>query len=85
MSIEEAYSILNEVVITEPCIHSSMYISVENINSAIQTLLSELYKKDEKIKELKKLALGTKLQQHKQIYANTLNHIHETFILNSIK
>ena len=85
MNIEEAYSILNEIVITEPCIHSSMYISAENINSAIQTLLSELYKKDEKIKELKKLALGTKLQQHKQIYSNTLNQLHETLILNSIK
>ena len=41
MTIEEAESILNEVVITEPSINSYTYISAEEINEAINKILEE--------------------------------------------
>lgn len=53
MSIEEATEILNNAVITEPSIKSYIYISAEEINSAIEKLINELENKEQEIKKLK--------------------------------
>lgn len=52
MSTEEAEFILNEAVIKEPSICSYVYISAEEINQAIQTILEERVREQKKIKEL---------------------------------
>lgn len=52
MSIEEAESILNEAVISEPSIKSYTYISAEEINQAIEKLLEERLREQKRIKEL---------------------------------
>lgn len=52
MSIEEAENILNEAVITEPSISSYTYISADEINEAINKILEEKLKSQNKIKEL---------------------------------
>ena len=52
MSIEEAEYILNEAVISQPSISSYTYISAEEINTAINTVLESRYIEKEKIKEL---------------------------------
>ena len=52
MSIEEAEYILNEAVIIQPSISSYTYISAEEINTAINTLLESRYIEKEEIKEL---------------------------------
>ena len=52
MSIEEAENILNEAVITEPSISSYTYISAEEINEAIDKMLEENLKSQNRIKEL---------------------------------
>ena len=52
MSIEQAESILNEAVISEPSISSYTYISAEEINEAINIILEDRFLEKEKIKEL---------------------------------
>ena len=52
MDIEEAIYILNEAVIEQPSIKSYEYIEAGQINQAIEVLLEELDKKEEKIREL---------------------------------
>ena len=64
MSIEEATEILNNAVITEPSIKSYIYISAEEINSAIEKLISELENKEQEIKKLKE----DKNKNKKRIY-----------------
>ena len=52
MSIEEAEYILTEAVIEHPSINSYTYISAEEINIAINKILEEKLKNENKIKEL---------------------------------
>ena len=55
MDIEEATYILSEAVIEEPSIKSYEYIGAEEINKAVEVLLEELEKREQRIKELNKL------------------------------
>ena len=55
MDIEEAIYILSEAVIDKPSIKSYEYIGAEEINMAVEVLLEELEKKEQKIKELNNL------------------------------
>ena len=52
MKLEKAKEILNEVVVTQPCIESYNYISAEDINQSIEVLLYELEKKEQELKNL---------------------------------
>lgn len=67
MNIEKATEVLEEAVITEPSIKSYVYISAEEINEAIDTVMKELQKNEEKIKELSQL-----LEDRNQITKKTL-------------
>lgn len=55
MDIEQATYILSEAVIEEPSIKSYEYIGADEINKAIEVLLEELEKREQKIKELNNL------------------------------
>lgn len=55
MDIERATYILSEAVIDKPSIKSYEYIGAEEINDAIEILLEELERKQQKIEELNKL------------------------------
>lgn len=68
MSIEEATEILNNAVITEPSIKSYIYISAEEINSAIEKLISELENKEQEIKKLKEDKNKKRVYTGKQTY-----------------
>lgn len=68
MSIEEATEILNNAVITEPSIKSYIYISAEEINSAIEKLISELENKEQEIKKLKENKNQKRVYTSKQTY-----------------
>lgn len=67
MSIEEAEYILNEAVINEPSINSYTYISAEEINLAIDKILEERLKDENKIKELEKQIIEEKNKLEKLI------------------
>ena len=71
MSIEEATEILNNAVITEPSIKSYIYISAEEINSAIEKLISELENKEQEIKKLKE----DKNKNKKRIYTGKQTYL----------
>ena len=71
MSIEEATEILNNAVITEPSIKSYIYISAEEINSAIEKLISELENKEQEIKKLKE----DKNKNQKRIYTGKQTYL----------
>ena len=60
MSIEEAEYILNEAVINEPSINSYTYISADEINLAIDKILEERIKSENKIKELEEQLIEQK-------------------------
>lgn len=55
MDIQRATYILSEAVIDKPSIRSYEYIGAEEINMAVEVLLEELEKKEQKIKELNSL------------------------------
>ena len=55
MDIEQATYILSEAVIEEPSIKSYEYIGADEINKAVEVLLEELEKREQKIKELNNL------------------------------
>ena len=67
MSIEEAENILNEAVITEPSISSYTYISADEINEAIDKILEEKLKSQNRIKELEYEILEQKNKLEKLI------------------
>jgi predicted transcriptional regulator len=71
MSIEEATEILNNAVITEPSIKSYTYISAEEINSAIEKLISELENKEQEIKKLRE----DKNKNQKRIYTGKQTYL----------
>ena len=71
MSIEEAKEILNNAVITEPSIKSYIYISAEEINSAIEKLISELENKEQEIKKLRE----DKNKNQKRIYTGKQTYL----------
>ncbi len=71
MSIEEATEILNNAVITEPSIKSYIYISAEEINSAIEKLISELENKEQEIKKLRE----DKNKNQKRIYTGKQTYL----------
>jgi len=67
MSIEEAEYILTEVVIEHPSINSYTYISAKEINVAINKILEEKLKNENKIKELENQILEEKNKLEKII------------------
>ncbi len=71
MSIEEATEILNNAVITEPSIKSYIYISAEEINSAIEKLINELENKEQEIKKLRE----DKNKNQKRIYTGKQTYL----------
>lgn len=71
MSIDEATEILNNAVITEPSIKSYIYISAEEINSAIEKLISELENKEQEIKKLRE----DKNKNQKRIYTGKQTYL----------
>ena len=73
MSIEEAENILNEAVITEPSISSYTYISAEEINKAINKILEEKIKNQNRIKELEFEILEQKNKLEKLIIKKEIN------------
>lgn len=73
MSIEEAENILNEAVITEPSISSYTYISAEEINKAINKILEEKIKNQNRIKELEYEILEQKNKLKKIIQEKEIN------------
>lgn len=74
MDIEEAKEILNEAVISEPSIKSYLYISAEEINQAIGTLLKTLEEKENKIVMLNELLEEQKNKANQRGFADTLLH-----------
>lgn len=73
MSIEEAENILNEAVITEPSISSYTYISADEINEAINKILEEKLKSQNRIKELENQILEQKNKLEKIIIEKEIN------------
>ena len=73
MSIEEAENILNEAVITEPSISSYTYISADEINEAINKILEEKFKSQNRIKELENQILEQKNKFEKIIIEKEIN------------
>lgn len=71
MSIEEATEILNNAVITEPSIKSYIYISAEEINLAIEKLISELENKEQEIKKLRE----DKNKNQKRVYTGKQTYL----------
>lgn len=67
MTIEEAEYILTEAVIEHPSINSYMYISPEEINIAINKILEEKLKNENKIKELENQIIEEKDKLEKLI------------------
>lgn len=84
MSIEEATEILNNAVITEPSIKSYTYISAEEINLAIQKLITELEEKQQEIKSLKKEKNSIKNKEFIQVRIHTYVIEYKTNIGNTI-
>ena len=81
MSIEEAENILNEAVITEPSISSYTYISADEINKAIEKMLEENLKSQNRIKELEYEILEQKNKLEKIIIEKeTQNHNYPTCV-----
>ena len=76
MSIEEAEYILTEAVIEHPSINSYTYISAEEINIAINKILEEKLKNENKIKELE-----NQIKEEK----NKLERIIEEYKIDKIK
>ena len=73
MSIEEAENILNEAVITEPSISSYTYISADEINEAINKILEEKFKSQNRIKELENQILEQKNKIEKLTIEKEIN------------
>ena len=73
MSIEEAENILNEAVITEPSISSYTYISADEINEAINKILEEKLKSQNRIEELENQILEQKNKLEKIIQNKKIN------------
>lgn len=73
MSIEEAENILNEAVITEPSISSYTYISADEINEAINKILEEKLKSQNRIKELEHEILEQKNKMEKLMIEKEIN------------
>ena len=71
MSIEEAEYILSEVVITEPSIMSYTYISADEINEAINKILENKLREENRIKELEEIIL----KQAQEIENITINRL----------
>ncbi len=68
MNLEKATEVLNEAIITEPSIKSYMYISAGEINEAIEVILQELQKKEEKIRQLNEI-LNESIQERSKTIA----------------
>lgn len=81
LDIEKATEVLEEAVITEPSIKSYVYISAGEINQAIEIVLQELQRKEEKIKELNQLLFEKTEEQNKSLAVGLLEKIGRTMIL----
>ena len=75
MDIEQATYILSEAVIEEPSIKSYEYIGADEINKAVEVLLQELERREQKIKELNKLVYEQMSNQNKYTAGSILKKL----------
>ena len=85
MSIEEAEYILTEAVIEHPSINSYTYISSEEINIAINKILEEKLKNENKIRELESQIIEEKKKLEKIIIEYKLDKIKKTINISKNK
>lgn len=85
MNIEDARDILNEAIISEPSIESYIYISAEEINTAIETVLETLQEKEEEIQRLNSVISNVEQMKQEEISNILFNKVSKGLLLGKLK